>query len=44
MNVKVTTLNSLLIKEFSEKGWTKNSIYGKVGKVRNSRHDMFQAV
>jgi len=26
------------ITEFPDKGWTKNSIYGEVKKVRNSRH------
>ena len=26
------------ITEFSDKGWTKNSINGEVKKVRNSRH------
>jgi len=27
-----------LTTEFSDKSWTKNSIYGEVEKVRNSRH------
>jgi len=27
-----------LITEFPDKGWTKNSIYDEVEKVRNSRH------
>ena len=36
MNVKVTMLDSLCITEFLDKGWMKNSINGKVKKVRNS--------
>jgi len=36
MNVKVNTRQ--LITEFTDKVWTKNSIYGEVEKVRNSRH------